>query len=721
MNNRTVTGIFTIVFLLLFPSTALAAQTQQATELELSIRIETNPVTGQSFSGVAADGISCIGIEVSIDGVADGKLKYTKPLLGSIEAETDRFGKVIELKDGKAQVAYRPPTYVEDSKLLEKSENPDVWKATDSFSFIYNDNDGNRVEHELNVDICRPPVVLVHGFTGEADTWEKLDSCLSARKFDTLREEYYSANQSIYDQTRALHEHIRNRMDSYAQNNIKLNRVDLIAHSVGGLIGRYYVNNAGYYEENVRKLIMVATPNHGCDWNDLQTMKIQPWLESHYRAARQMYRDSSYLTELNSGEASGMHLNQEVEYGLIYSYSDDPGFFGGDAVVSASSSYLKGVTAYKVQGRTHEQALSDTGPPIAEDEQVFEQIEWWLEKKIKRPIPKSIDIRVIKVQGEAYIRAWSEDGGNDKRLDAAETDSGKTMLMPWNSIWTDEGRAMVEITVNGIWWGHIRLDRNTNILIGYVSPEIIEVRMLQGSVRYTSYRLGGGHFSVDLLPENGGWHNITALDTDFAVEMNDTVSHVLPLKGKAGVKTGKPDNSISMMNIASDPVSIDQDGNITAVKASESFSRWWEDDFFKISSTAGWVKGILNYLFYQIKSIPRWSNTGKIAGAAVLLILMYLTSRRKRRFVILLILIGGTAAAAIYPGLPYIGNLPAKTVIAGAAVLTVLSFMGSLSAPGRRVRNWKRSSYRYRKNQYLDDYGYEDYDIDDDNDFDGDD
>ena len=48
-------------------------------------------------------------------------------------------------------------------------------------------------------------------------------------------------------------------------------KVDIVAHSMGGLVSRYYIEKMGG-RDDVGKLIMVQTPNHGSEWVDLRIL-----------------------------------------------------------------------------------------------------------------------------------------------------------------------------------------------------------------------------------------------------------------------------------------------------------------------------------------------------------------------------------------------------------------------------------------------------------------
>lgn len=95
-----------------------------------------------------------------------------------------------------------------------------------------------------------------------------LDRMLSQKGFMTHRGDYYSTGElsctmDIGAQSYLLADNIQNEIRFYNQNNIKCSYVDIVCHSMGGLIARHYSTIHPNKGKNVRKIIMVGTPNHG--------------------------------------------------------------------------------------------------------------------------------------------------------------------------------------------------------------------------------------------------------------------------------------------------------------------------------------------------------------------------------------------------------------------------------------------------------------------------
>jgi triacylglycerol lipase len=75
-----------------------------------------------------------------------------------------------------------------------------------------------------------------------------------------------------------------------------MDRVDIVGHSMGGLVGLYYVKRMGG-RRRVRRLVMLGTPTSGT-WSALLGVGLSPL----GRAGLQLLPDSAFLRELDEGE-----------------------------------------------------------------------------------------------------------------------------------------------------------------------------------------------------------------------------------------------------------------------------------------------------------------------------------------------------------------------------------------------------------------------------------
>jgi triacylglycerol lipase len=182
-------------------------------------------------------------------------------------------------------------------------------------------NDGNHI------------VLLLHGVLGQSFVyWNLMKRYLGGDRyhvhelklpffgFGDLRKAAAALAQEV---DRVLEEHPNETSDG---------KVDIIAHSAGGLVARWYIRFLEGHKY-VHELITLGTPHHGTWASTLFPLT---------KVGRQTRPGSSFLKELNAGKETVKH----VEYTSIYSLTDG-------VVLPASSCVLKGAENIAVPYVTH--------------------------------------------------------------------------------------------------------------------------------------------------------------------------------------------------------------------------------------------------------------------------------------------------------------------------------------------------------------------------------
>ncbi|MEU3353358.1 alpha/beta fold hydrolase [Streptomyces sp. NPDC037389] len=131
---------------------------------------------------------------------------------------------------------------------------------------------------------ARPPVLLLHGFIDNRSVFVLLRRSLRRHGWD----EVWSLNYSLLtcDIRKAaamLGRHVEEVCLSTGRE-----RVDMVGHSLGGLVARYYVQRLGG-DARVRTLVTLGTPHSGT--------LVAPLMTAH-PLVRQMRPDSDVITEL---------------------------------------------------------------------------------------------------------------------------------------------------------------------------------------------------------------------------------------------------------------------------------------------------------------------------------------------------------------------------------------------------------------------------------------
>lgn len=126
------------------------------------------------------------------------------------------------------------------------------------------------------VDPSRPLVVLVHGLDSDRGTLQPMAQLLD-HDGQQVACFCYAGDQPIEDSADILGAQLRALHQKYPAM-----KIDLVAHSMGGLVARDYVEGSAY-TGGIDHLILVATPNAGSSWARLRCLLS---IQEHYRLWR---------------------------------------------------------------------------------------------------------------------------------------------------------------------------------------------------------------------------------------------------------------------------------------------------------------------------------------------------------------------------------------------------------------------------------------------------
>jgi len=155
-------------------------------------------------------------------------------------------------KYGEALISYVPPEY--DSGTAEESPAKAVINAS-----IYRSN----VTAKIEVKLSRSPVVMIHGYQSSGDIFENLMGFLESKGFETIAFNYDSEKGVAYG-SRELENFLLQKKLDYLSQGIQVKRFDIIAHSMGGLVARFYTCSKEYIKNSdVKKIIFISVPHKG--------------------------------------------------------------------------------------------------------------------------------------------------------------------------------------------------------------------------------------------------------------------------------------------------------------------------------------------------------------------------------------------------------------------------------------------------------------------------
>jgi len=182
---------------------------------------------------------------------------------------------------------------------------------------------------------CKPsaahpvPVVLVHGTFGDmSDSWQALSPLLYDNGYCV-----FALNYGSYNGSGSVGVYATGRIeDSAAQLSTFVNRVlvathatkvDIVGHSQGGMMPRYYIKNLGGASK-VQTLVGLAPSNHGTTLNGLFTLASyfpgsSALVGADCPACAEQEAGSSFITALNKGGETVSGVN----YTVIESENDE--------------------------------------------------------------------------------------------------------------------------------------------------------------------------------------------------------------------------------------------------------------------------------------------------------------------------------------------------------------------------------------------------------------
>ncbi|HEY4241354.1 MAG TPA: alpha/beta fold hydrolase [Kofleriaceae bacterium] len=171
----------------------------------------------------------------------------------------------------------------------------DMAGSVDGLSYLRHLARGNRIKRGAAFDQLReesPPVLIIHGFLGTRGSMYILERRLVEDGFVCVSFNLGTLNvRDIRRSAFLIHRKIERILAQTPSQ-----RIDIIGHSMGGLIGLYYVKKLGGHAR-VRKLIMMGTPVRGT-WTALAgVMTLGLWSTSSW----QLLPRSRFLDELAKG------------------------------------------------------------------------------------------------------------------------------------------------------------------------------------------------------------------------------------------------------------------------------------------------------------------------------------------------------------------------------------------------------------------------------------
>ncbi len=202
---------------------------------------------------------------------------------------------------------------------------------------------GNKIDRLTDFASCDRPVLLLYGFGATRRVFSILERRL--RKdgfcvfsfnlggiFDTFN------THCIEEKAQLVHEKVERLCQRY-----RLNKISIIGHSKGGLIGRYYVKKLGG-ANRVKTLITMGAPHSGNPW---ALVGLFSPLALFSRSLWQMYPMSPFIRGLKRGS-----WPKNVRFVSLYSKEDRICFYKSAMldIPTGAEKYMKNI---ELPGHSH--------------------------------------------------------------------------------------------------------------------------------------------------------------------------------------------------------------------------------------------------------------------------------------------------------------------------------------------------------------------------------
>lgn len=164
---------------------------------------------------------------------------------------------IIDQTIDKIQAYYLHPNFMSDNIGIYHTISLEV----------YNPADICEIYQSIPIRIYRPPLLLVHGLFGNKYSMEGLKDYLTEQNnyqdwlikvvdYSETNDQHFNTNINI------IPENIDRLIDELLWDKISAGKVNIIAHSMGGILSRLYLQNENY-RNDINKLITLNTPHSG--------------------------------------------------------------------------------------------------------------------------------------------------------------------------------------------------------------------------------------------------------------------------------------------------------------------------------------------------------------------------------------------------------------------------------------------------------------------------
>jgi len=175
---------------------------------------------------------------------------------------------------------------------------------------------GTARSDRLQFELVPIPIVFVHGYQETPNVFDNLNEFLTSKGY-SCSSINYDSTQGVEAAAKELNVFIQEQKKEYMDRGILVNRFDLITHSMGGLVARYYSGGKDYIKnDDINKIIFLSVPHKG---------SILASIAEEYfndKSIKNLMPDDELFTKTFAEMING-GLNRSIQVGNILSQYDE--------------------------------------------------------------------------------------------------------------------------------------------------------------------------------------------------------------------------------------------------------------------------------------------------------------------------------------------------------------------------------------------------------------
>lgn len=164
--------------------------------------------------------------------------------------------------------------------------------------------------------LSMPPVLLIHGFQDTSESLVPIKNYLENKGARVFSMDY-ATDGDFENMANILEQTLDTVKNELKNTGVLANKVNIVAHSLGGLVARYYTCRRSYIKrQDVHKMIFINVPHHGTPWAEAGAeLLASPFL-------KELYPTSNLYTSVFPGSIN-MGLNHTIQVANIALDNDE--------------------------------------------------------------------------------------------------------------------------------------------------------------------------------------------------------------------------------------------------------------------------------------------------------------------------------------------------------------------------------------------------------------